>query len=50
MSTVTCVKTQASVVVITAKFSLQPQLSIVYYSLKKRNKTKSHPLIIKGPF
>lgn len=34
MSTVTCVKTQASVVVITAKFSLQPQLSIVYYLLK----------------
>jgi len=34
MSTVTCVKTQASVVVIMAKFSLQPQLSIVYYLLK----------------
>lgn len=50
MSTVTCVKTQASVVVIMAKFSLQPQLSIAYYLLKIYNKIKSHPLIIKGLF
>lgn len=34
MSTASCVKTQASVVAIMAKFSLQPQLSIVYYLSK----------------
>lgn len=47
MSTVTCVKTQASVVVILAKFRLEPQLSIVYYLFQI---IKLHPLIINGLF